>query len=177
MDIQDAISYAKKAHKGQTRKYTNEPYINHPISVSKLVAGVTNNSHTIVAAVLHDTLEDTGIEIDDIREKFGDKVANIVIELTDISKPSDGNRFTRKRIDREHTRAASPEAKTIKLADLIDNSTSIFSNDPAFSKVFAAEMKEMLNILKEGDKSLYNMAERILNDYYGRGRKIIQGNV
>ena len=66
-------------------------------------------------------------------------MAELVDDLTDVSKPQDGNRATRKELDRQHTAKASPDAKTIKLADLISNSRSIMKDDPNFAKVYMKE--------------------------------------
>src|SRR5574343_418594 len=116
MDIVDkARKFATKAHKGQVRKYTMEPYINHPIAVAKLVASVPHTKPMICAALLHDTVEDTDITIADIEDEFGAEIRTYVYFLSDISKLSDGNRKVRKEIDRLHIECAPAKAKTIKL--------------------------------------------------------------
>lgn len=66
-----------------------------------------------------------------------------------------GNRKTRKRIDLEHTSQATPEAKSVKLADLIHNSGSITKYDSNFSKTYMNEKRELLKVLKEGNEKLY----------------------
>lgn len=147
---------------GQKRKYTGEPYINHPAAVVELVRSVPHTEEMLCAAWLHDTVEDTPCTLDEIERVFGFDVAALVEMLTDVSKPSDGNRKTRKAIDREHTSKASPEAKTIKLADLIDNSRSIVKHDPKFAKVYLAEKSLLLDVLREGDNSLMEIARDFL---------------
>lgn len=106
---------------GQVRKYTGEPYWKHPEAVAALVQTVPHTSEMIAAAYMHDVIEDTPCTEAEMREAFGDAVADLVMWLTDASKPENGNREARKRIDRAHTAAAPAEAKTVKLADLIDN--------------------------------------------------------
>ena len=147
----------------QRRKYTNEPYINHPAAVAKLVRSVPHTEAMLCAAWLHDVVEDTHCTIDEIERVFGFEVAAMVEMLTDVSKPSDGNRAVRKAIDREHTAKASPQAKTIKLADLIDNTRSIVERDQNFAKVYLAEKALLLDVLQEGDATLLAMAS-ILTD-------------
>jgi len=166
--INKARKLAEAAHRSidQRRKYTNDPYIIHPASVAKLVSSVTDNVAMISAAWLHDVVEDTSVTLDEIRNEFGDEIADLVSDLTDVSKPEDGNRKIRKATDREHTRLSSPEAKTIKLADLIDNASSIIEHDPGFARVFMEEKRLLLGILKEGDEVLYVMAENIVKEYY-----------
>jgi (p)ppGpp synthase/HD superfamily hydrolase len=161
-----AIDFAKRAHEGQTRKYTNEPYVSHPIAVAGLVASVVDNEDMFIAAILHDVVEDTDVKIETIMGIFGVQVASYVADLTDTSKPEDGNRAKRKKIDRIHTSNASNSAKTIKLADLIDNTKSIVSFDPKFAKVYMAEKRELLKVLKDGDKVLFKIADDIVRNYY-----------
>ena len=72
-----------------------------------------------------DVVEDTPVSIKDIEDVFGPRVAALVSDLTDVSKPEDGNRATRKELDRQHTAKASPDAKTVKLADLISNGAAV----------------------------------------------------
>lgn len=146
----------------QRRKYTNEPYINHPASVVELVRSVPHTEAMLCAAWLHDTVEDTPCTLDEIERVFGFEVAALVEMLTDVSKPSDGKRAARKKIDREHTAKASPQAKTIKLADLIDNSRSIVERDQNFAKVYLAEKTLLLEVLQEGDATLLAMAREFL---------------
>ena len=165
--IDYAYDFAKAAHAGQVRKYTGEPYINHPVAVATLVASVTDDCNMICAALLHDTVEDCAVTIEEIATcGFGHPIAYLVDCLTDVSKLSDGNRATRKGIDRMHTANGSKDAKTIKLADLIDNSRSIVAHDPGFSVVYMTEKRLLLPFLIEGDAALYADAVRIMNEYY-----------
>lgn len=165
--IEKARIFATAAHHavGQVRKYTGEPYINHPAEVAGIVAAITNRPEMIAAAWLHDVVEDTSVSIDLIRSEFGPCVATLVEGLTDISKPEDGNRATRKRIDREHTARQSAACKTIKLADLISNTRTIVALDPEFAKVYMAEKALLLEVLREGDSLLLERAEYLMREY------------
>ena len=145
----------------QRRKYTDEPYIMHPAAVVELVRSVDHTEAMIAAAWLHDTVEDTPATLDEVERVFGGTVAALVEMLTDVSKPTDGNREKRKAIDRAHTAKASPEAKTIKLADLIDNTRSIVARDPKFAKVYLAEKALLLEVLREGDAELWKIAHAL----------------
>lgn len=164
--VRMAMRFAAEAHEGigQVRKYTGEPYINHPAAVVELVGSVAHTPEMLAAAWLHDTVEDTPVTLQDIERTFGSVVAVMVEGLTDTSKPEDGNRAARKAIDRARIANTSPEVKTIKLADLIDNSRSIFSYDRQFAKVYLAEKLLLLEVLKEGDPFLYAMAESIAQE-------------
>lgn len=124
------------------------------------MATVTDDPETIAAAWLHDTVEDTPVTLEDVREAFGEGVAQLVSELTDVSRPSDGNRAARKAIDRRHLAAASPRAKTVKLADLTDNCRDICRHAPRFARVYLEEMAALLEVLGEGDARLHAQARR-----------------
>lgn len=158
--------FATTAHAGvgQLRKYSGDPYIVHPIRVADLVASYGGSDDMIAAAYLHDVVEDTDVDIDTIRDVFGDDIASIVCGLTDVSKPGDGNRAVRKAIDRDHSAAASREAQFVKCADIIDNSSDIADNDPSFWKVYKSEMKLLLDILdKVKDTDIYRDAVSSVN--------------
>jgi (p)ppGpp synthase/HD superfamily hydrolase len=162
--LDKAAGFAMKAHDGQVRKYTGEPYFNHCAEVAGLVSWAGGDDAMIAAALLHDTVEDTGTSLHKIKEEFGDDVAELVEWLTDVSRPSDGNRAKRKEIDRQHLAKASPRAKTIKLADLICNSRSIVKHDPGFAKIYLAEKRKLMEVLKEGNPELYETADNILKE-------------
>jgi (p)ppGpp synthase/HD superfamily hydrolase len=162
--IKKAKIFATKYHEGQYRKYTNDPYIVHPIAVSQIVKTVKHTDNMICVALLHDTVEDTIATIWDVEDIFGEEIATMVEMLTDVSKKSDGNRFIRRQIDLAHTAIASPEAKTIKLADLIDNTYSIVKHDKDFAKVYLHEKLRLLEVLQEGDTELWVRANTIANE-------------
>ncbi len=81
--IEEALEFAKEAHKGQYRK-SGEPYIIHPILVATITAYVTAEEEMVIAALLHDVVEDTSFSIEDIQERFGQNVADLVEGLTKI---------------------------------------------------------------------------------------------
>ncbi len=165
--IDFAFRFAKEAHGDQKRKYTGEPYIVHPVEVAHIVASVTEDCAMIAAALLHDVIEDTSVSKEDIAAAgFGHRIANLVEEVSDISKPEDGNRKVRKEIDRQHLAQACPEAQTVKLADLISNSASITQHDPNFAKVYMAEKLALLEVLGAGNQELWHRATDIVEDYY-----------
>lgn len=159
--VERARLFATAAHHavGQVRKYTGEPYINHPAEVVGILAGSGAACPEMLAAAwLHDVVEDTQVGIDIIRDEFGACVTTLVEGLTDVSQPEDGNRKVRKAIDRAHTAGQSPACKTIKLADLISNTRSIVERDPEFAKVYLAEKRLLLEVLRAGDPGLWQQA-------------------
>ncbi len=162
--VERAYSFAKAAHDtvGQVRKYTGEPYFTHPVAVAGIVSTVPHSEVMLAAALLHDTVEDTGIHLQEIEYQFGSNVAELVGWLTKVSRKEDGNRAMRKLIDMQHIAAAPAAAKTIKLADLIDNCKSIVSRDSEFAKVYLHEKAELLQVLLDGDASLWDQASNII---------------
>lgn len=170
---QRALAFATMKHGeiDQRRKYTNEPYIEHPKAVAEIVRSVSHTEEMIAAALLHDTVEDTNATLQEIDDEFGAVVAELVEMLTDVSKPEDGNRKVRKSLDRRHSARAIPAAKTIKLADLIHNSQSICEHDPEFARIYMAEKQLLLDVLKAGNQELWKAADRILRDYRSAARQ------
>lgn len=170
----EAMHFADAAHCeiGQKRKYTGDPYIYHPKNVAYLVKVAGGSDEMVSAAYLHDVLEDVApkcslFDETAIGNKFGSVILTLVLWCTDVSSHSDGNRETRKRIDRERIARAPADAKTIKLADLIDNSLTICEHDKDFAKVYLKEKRLLLEVLKDGNQNLWNIANDILikNDY------------
>ena len=165
--VRDAQVFAGAAHRAvkQLRKYTNEPYIVHPAEVASIVAQVPEATEEMIAAAwLHDVVEDTGVTNDEIHLYFGADVAKLVFWLTDASKPEDGNRATRKAIDREHIAKAPAEAQTIKLADLISNTKSIVAHDEKFAKIYLEEKRLLLDVMTKGNAALMAEARKHIGE-------------
>lgn len=159
-----AREYAIAAHTavGQKRKYTNDPYYVHPLAVMQLVESVTSDYEILAAALLHDVVEDTHVTVSDIAFSFGPRVADLVGWVSDVSKPSDGNRKKRKELDRDHLAKAPGDAQTIKLADIIDNARTILQHDPDFAEVWIDEKRELLDVMKLGHPILYGRAHELV---------------
>ncbi|WP_160623701.1 HD domain-containing protein [Mixta intestinalis] len=158
---EQARRYATEVHAaaGQRRKYTDEPYIVHPAAVVELVRSVTDNEAMLAAAWLHDTVEDTGTTLDDITHQFGADVAALVAMLTDDKQPQAKNRAARKVAHFRHTAEASPQAQTIKLADIIDNTRAIVQYDPHFARIYLVEKQVQIALLQRGDSTLWQQAQ------------------
>lgn len=157
--------YAAFWHVGQVRKYTGKPYITHPCSVAHIVKSVPHVEEQVCAAYLHDVVEDTDCTLAEITNQFGHYIALMVDELTDPPARAGTNRHNRKWQDRLRLYQALPETKTVKLADLIDNSSSIMKYDPSFAKVYLREKRLLLDeALIGGDPTLWARADRIVRD-------------
>lgn len=161
---EQARRFATEAHAsaGQRRKYTDEPYIVHPAAVVELVRSVSHDDALLAAAWLHDTVEDTATTQRDIETHFGTRVASLVEMLTNSAPAGAKNRTARKLAHFRHTASASPEAQTIKLADIIDNTRAIVRFDPDFARVYLVEKQIQIELLKQGDAQLWQQASTII---------------
>ncbi len=125
-----AISFSAKKHRYQRRKGGDaEPYINHPLEVANLIAGIgkVTDYEILMAAVLHDTIEDTETTAEELTEFFGANVCSMVLEVTDDkSLPKQ----TRKLKQIEHAPHLSNGAKHVKLCDKISNVSDVLNNPP-----------------------------------------------
>lgn len=147
---------ADRWHRGQTRKYTGAPYIVHPKAVAARLKQVAPDDHKLhMAAYLHDVLEDCNVSFLDLAKKFGVEVAELVQEVTNQSDPTQ-SRAQRKASEHKRLASASNRAKTLKLADILDNLPSIRKHDPKFSAVYEAESLALLAALVGGDSTLWD---------------------
>jgi guanosine-3',5'-bis(diphosphate) 3'-pyrophosphohydrolase len=133
----DAVKFSAEKHRSQKRKDEVTPYINHPIAVAHKLKHVGSVDDVIVlcSAILHDTIEDTDTTKEELAERFGDDVAEIVAEVTDdlelkIDKSQDGNR---KQQEIDHAPFLSERAKLVKMADKICNIEDLLHSPPAWS--------------------------------------------
>lgn len=116
-----AIQFAAHKHQTQRRKDVDaSPYINHPIEVATILAtrGGVTDLPTLIAAVLHDTIEDTQTTPEELEAHFGPEVRSLVLEVTDDKRLP---KLERKRLQIEHAPLRSPKAKLVKLGDKIAN--------------------------------------------------------
>ena len=163
--IQEALMLAIRAHEGQRRKYTGEPYSTHPIGVSKIIEIIPDHTPEMVAAaLLHDVVEDTPVTFSEIKDTFGTTVAEYVHYCTNVSEQGDGNRAFRKKMDADHFALGPYESQTIKVADLIHNSMSIIPNDPKFfHKAYKYEKQYLLDVLTKANPILKSQAQSMLD--------------
>jgi len=128
--ILGAARFAAEKHAQQKRKGENgEPYFNHLLEVAELVAASTRDLDVelVMAAFLHDTVEDTGVTLLELEQRFGNDVAALVAEVTDDkSLPKE----MRKQLQVQNAHKKTARAQTLKLADKISNLRSIVSSPP-----------------------------------------------
>lgn len=148
--VQQAWKFAQEKHFTQTRKFTHQPYILHPLEMACTLSQISNiEPEAMAAALLHDVVEDCGVSPLEIEKKFGLKVAQYVYYLTDPAKPEDGNRAARMDINFTHFKQAPLIVKTIKMTDLLSNSRSIVLCDANFALVYVPTLDRTTQYLKE----------------------------
>jgi (p)ppGpp synthase/HD superfamily hydrolase len=160
--ISRATAFAMRKHAGQSRKYSDEPYMVHLLAVAELVSSIGASDKVVAAAILHDTLEDTATTVEELEREFGPEIASLVIEVTDVyvSGAGHGNRAERKAKERERLASVSANAQTIKVADLIDNTGSIVERDPDFAKLYLTEKAALLGVLTKADPKMLAKVKR-----------------
>jgi (p)ppGpp synthase/HD superfamily hydrolase len=126
-----ALTFAAQKHSRQRRKDRDaSPYVNHLIAVAYVLAadGGATNEDLLLAAFLHDTIEDTPTSLDELREEFGGAVADLVAEVTDDRALAKSERKRRQVL---HAPALSEAAKQLKIADKICNVRDMVDSPPA----------------------------------------------
>jgi guanosine-3',5'-bis(diphosphate) 3'-pyrophosphohydrolase len=172
--LENIIEFADRAHGEQTRKYTPERYIVHPIRVMESCKRVTDDISILAAAILHDVLEDTDVSPHELgsflhsvfEPMMAERTLHLVVELTDVYVKKDYpklNRRTRKAKELVRLEQTSPDSQTIKYADIIDNTKEIVKQDPDFANVFLRECRTNLKKLNKGNKELYDEAVNLVN--------------
>jgi guanosine-3',5'-bis(diphosphate) 3'-pyrophosphohydrolase len=129
--VSEAAEFAARRHAGMTRKgRDNEPYVNHLAEVANLLATVTGGRDAELIAVgwLHDTIEDTATTQEELAQKFSERVANLVAEVTDDMRLP---KSARRQLQIVHSPGKSPSAKLIKIADKISNIRARIHSDPS----------------------------------------------
>jgi guanosine-3',5'-bis(diphosphate) 3'-pyrophosphohydrolase len=174
-------AFADEAHGEQVRKYSDERYIAHPIRVMETVQDYIADIPVLAAALLHDVLEDTSVtkrKLSQFLERVMTKdeatrTLKLVEELTDVFIKTDYpnmNRRARKAKEFERLAQISPEAQTVKYADIMDNLNDINKDETDFALVYIRESKQLLTLLNKGNQFLYGRAiqksDEALRDYW-----------
>ena len=173
-----ALHFSADRHRHQRRKGRDaSPYINHPIEVATVLAtvGGVSDLTTLIAAVLHDTIEDTSTTGDELEQSFGREVRLLVEEMTDDKRLK---KEDRKRLQIEHARSASHRAKLIKLADKICNVRDVVHSPPdGWSLERRCEYLDWTEQVVSGCRGASATLERHYDAVVAEGRRAMQGAV
>ena len=169
-----ALLVAVEAHGNQKRRFTDKPYVMHPIRVADILSLHEDPEvlvHSKPAAVMHDVLEDTAYSEAEMRATFGLHVTDLVKQVTNVTKPEDGDRAKRHAITIAHLARISPAAKSIKLADIIDNVSNIVDVAPKdYALMYLGEKAAVIEVLKDGgNPRLYALAA----EHVARGLRML----
>lgn len=126
----DAVVVALHLHRGQVRKTSTVPYVSHLLRVAGIVLEHGADEVTAIAAVLHDAVEDQGVArtAEQIRRRFGERVASVVLECSDTDQTPKPPWRKRKEDYLAHLASASPAARLIAAADKLDNTRSLLTD-------------------------------------------------
>ncbi len=144
-----AIIFAVKAHAGTERRGKGFPYIVHPMEAMEIVATITPDQEMLAAAALHDTVEDTDVTIERIREEFGERIANLVASESDVmveGVSEEDSWHARKQAAIDRLAAAPRDAKIVALGDKL-------SNMRAIARDYAVKGDELWKIFHAKDPS------------------------
>jgi (p)ppGpp synthase/HD superfamily hydrolase len=157
-----ADEFAKEKHSGQIRKISKMPYIKHPEKVAEIIKK-NKESHKInelvAAALLHDTLEDTNTNEEELKNSFGKLITELVKELT--TDKVEQKKFGKKEYLTNKMKNMSSWALVIKLADRLDNVTDLKEGDKDFKKRYSKETKFILDNL-EKERKLSNTHKELI---------------
>ena len=178
-----AIVFAVRAHAGIERRGKGFPYIVHPMEAVEIVATITPDQELLAAAVLHDTVEDTDVTIEQIRAEFGDRVAALVAsesEDKDCGVSKEESWHARKQAAIDRLASASLDSKIVALGDKLSNMRAIArdyavqgdklwnlfnTKDPKEHEWHYRELANALSDLK--DTFAYKEFEQLVNQVFG----------
>lgn len=125
--VAKAAAFAAYAHDGQSRKGSALPYILHPMETASITATMTNDFEVLAAALLHDVAEDCGVAEDELRARFGKRVAMLVMSMTEQKEADAQASWQRRKLRTvNRLRAATREQLILTLADKLSNMRSIY---------------------------------------------------
>ncbi|KAA2243109.1 bifunctional (p)ppGpp synthetase/guanosine-3',5'-bis(diphosphate) 3'-pyrophosphohydrolase [Chitinophaga agrisoli] len=172
--LEQIRDFADQAHGAQTRKYTPDRYIVHPVRVMQMCREYTSDVTMLAAALLHDVLEDTPVTAQALYqflltmmdETQAGRTLQLVLDLTDIYTKKNYPRWSRpqrKKQEAKRLATALPDAQTIKYADIMDNCAEIVIQDRDFAGTFLRECKLILDQMEEGNPVLRGKAIVLVN--------------
>jgi len=168
------FDFVSLKHSGQKRKYTEDDYTVHLLSVVEIVNKYDESC--IEIAMCHDLFEDTNCTFDELYKKMVDigfdrhfsyDVCTCVTELTDVFTSKDYpylNRKKRKENEAKRLSKISVRSQTVKYADLIDNANSIVEHDPNFATVYLVEKKQIIEQMTNGNPDLLKICRQQLTE-------------
>ncbi len=160
--VDKAIVFATRAHHGTERRGKGFPYIVHPLEAMAIVATMSPDPELLAAAVLHDTVEDTDVTLEQIAREFGERVARLVSSETDVKTDANGEKLPwreRKQRDMDALRMAPREVKIVAMGDKL-------SNMRAIARDYQLHGDDIWQIFRVKDKAVHAWRFRGLRDAF-----------
>jgi (p)ppGpp synthase/HD superfamily hydrolase len=152
--VEKAHAFATKAHAGVFRNWSGEPYVEHCERVAASVAALGFDSDVIAAAYLHDVVEDCPISAAELAAEFSPRIAALVVEVTNPKKIPGMSKAERLAGVVKHLAGSSYAGASIKLADMLDNSSNVAALAPAFAKGYLPKLAAKFAVLGHGHPEL-----------------------
>ncbi len=159
--LEKSVAFALRAHEGQVRKKSGTPYILHPMEAVTIASTLTDDREVLAAVMLHDTVEDTDVTLDEIRQEFGERVAQLVKGETENEYPE---------MTREESWAMRKEESLRRLYANGDDSVKIMwisdklSNARSMFRIYEEKGDEMWNLFHQKDKRVQERYYRSVAD-------------
>ena len=179
-----AIIFAVHAHAGTERRGKGYPYIVHPMEAVEIVATMTADQELLAAAVLHDTVEDTDVTVEQLRAEFGERVASLVADESDVmpeGMTEEDSWHQRKQAAIDRLSKASHDAKTVAMGDKLSNMRAIARDyaelgDALWNRFHTSDPKEhawhyrgLADALRELDGTeAYREFESLINQVFSK---------
>ena len=177
-----AIIFAVRAHSGTERRGKGYPYIVHPMEAMEIVATMTANQELLAAAALHDTVEDTDVTVEQLRAEFGERIASLVADESDVmpeGMTEEASWHQRKQAAIDRLSKASHDAKMVALGDKLSNMRAIARDyaeigDALWNRFHAKDPKDhewhyrgLADALRELEETVsYHEFESLINQVF-----------
>ena len=157
LELLDAVEFASLAHQGQVRGGRGVPYVNHPIDVARrLINAGFDDRDTLIAAVLHDVVEDTHIKLTEVSDKFGRRVAELVNHVT-LPPEARKDRELKQRFQLRKMIDMDLHGQAIKIADKTSNVHDLYADPPQWGlraiRGYSEASRAVVMVATQGDDS------------------------
>ena len=157
LELLDAVEFASLAHQGQVRGGRGVPYVNHPIDVARrLINAGFDDRDTLIAAVLHDVVEDTHIKLTEVSDKFGRRVAELVNHVT-LPPEARKDRELKQKFQLRKMIDMDLHGQAIKIADKTSNVHDLYADPPQWGlraiRGYSEASRAVVMVATQGDDS------------------------
>lgn len=159
---------ATQAHSGQVRKYTSEPYINHPLRVAEWLSQFHVGELILAGALCHDVIEDCDVSYNTLANLVDTPVADLVMEVTNNFYPEGTPRIEKYWGNILKLLTASHQAQTLKCGDIYDNCKNVYELDPSYAARYIAEKFFLVRLFTRAQADVRSEVLSLLSDIFNR---------